>query len=67
MCREAPFSESVAARSRKLTALGFDPLDALPTAFAEAVRARFLVTTDHRLVELGRGTGLTSRSGPGTR
>jgi predicted nucleic acid-binding protein len=51
---EAPFTERVAARAREIGNLGFDPLDALHAAFAEEAGARFLVTTDDRLVVLGQ-------------
>lgn len=47
------FGEETAARSRELAALGFGPLDALHVAFAEEAGARWLVTTDDRLIGLG--------------
>lgn len=49
---------AVERRARALAAGGFAPLDALHTALAEAAGARWLVTTDDRLVRLGRRTGL---------
>jgi predicted nucleic acid-binding protein len=51
---EVPFTEEAAARGRELAGLGFGTLDALHTAFAEAAGARWLVTTDDRLVALGQ-------------
>jgi predicted nucleic acid-binding protein len=48
------FSERVASRSGELAGLGFGPLDALHTAFAEEAGARWLVTTDDRLIALGQ-------------
>lgn len=48
------FSEEAAARARELVEIGFGPLDALHTAFAEDARARWLVTTDDRLIALGQ-------------
>jgi predicted nucleic acid-binding protein len=51
---QAPFTDTVAARAREIGALGFDPLDALHTAFAEEAGARVLVTTDDRLIALGQ-------------
>lgn len=51
---EVAFSEKAAERGRELAKLGFGALDALHTAFAEAAGARWLVTTDDRLVALGQ-------------
>jgi predicted nucleic acid-binding protein len=51
---EVSFSEKAAERGRQLASLGFGTLDALHTAFAEAAGARWLVTTDDRLVTLGQ-------------
>lgn len=51
---EVPFSEKAETRAREILGLGFDVLDALHTAFAEESGARWLVTTDDRLVALGR-------------
>jgi predicted nucleic acid-binding protein len=51
---EVPFSERTETRAREILGLGFDVLDALHTAFAEESGARWLVTTDDRLVALGR-------------
>jgi predicted nucleic acid-binding protein len=51
---EVPFSEKAEKRAREILGLGFDVLDALHTAFAEESGARWLVTTDDRLVALGR-------------
>ncbi len=51
---EVPFTEKAVARGRELTGLGFGPLDALHTAFAEEAGARWLATTDDRLVALGQ-------------
>jgi predicted nucleic acid-binding protein len=51
---EVAFSEEAAERGRELASLGFGTLDALHTAFAEAAGARWLVTTDDRLVALGQ-------------
>jgi predicted nucleic acid-binding protein len=47
------FSEKAALRARELLDRGFGPLDALHTAFAEEAGARWLVTTDDRLIALG--------------
>lgn len=47
-------SERVVSRSEKLNSLGLGPLDALHTAFAEEAGARWLVTTDDRLIALGQ-------------
>jgi predicted nucleic acid-binding protein len=46
-------SEKTAGRSGELTRLGFGALDALHVAFAEEAGARWLVTTDDRLIALG--------------
>jgi hypothetical protein len=51
---EVPFSEKVEARAGEILGLGFDVLDPLHTAFAEASGARWFVTTDDRLVALGQ-------------
>lgn len=48
------FSEKTAARSRELAGLGFGSLDALHAAFAEEAGARWLVTTDDKLIALGQ-------------
>ena len=45
-------SHSATDRARTLAALGFDPLDALHLAFAEASAARWFVTTDDRLLKV---------------
>jgi predicted nucleic acid-binding protein len=50
---DVPFREAIAARARQLEPLGFGPLDALHTAYAEEAGARWLVTTDDRLQSLG--------------
>jgi hypothetical protein len=46
-------SDVTAGRAQQLAGLGFAPLDALHTAFAEAAGARWLATTDDRLIALG--------------
>jgi len=46
-------SPAITARGSELCALGFDTLDGLHLAFAEAAAARWFVTTDDRLVKLG--------------
>lgn len=51
---QVAFSEKAIERGRELMSLGFGKLDALHTAFAEAAGARWLVTTDDRLVALGQ-------------
>lgn len=50
---EVPFSEKAAARARQIQAVGFGVLDALHAAYAEEAGARWLVTTDDRLVASG--------------
>jgi hypothetical protein len=44
-------SAAAAARARELSAIGFEPLDALHLAFAEQALARWFVTTDDRLLK----------------
>jgi PIN domain-containing protein len=51
---EAALTESAAARARELGGLGFSPLDALHTAFAEEAGAALLATTDDGLIALGQ-------------
>ncbi len=51
---EAALTESAAARARELGSLGFSPLDALHTAFAEEAGAVSLATTDDALIALGQ-------------
>jgi len=51
---EIPFSEKAVARARQIEGLGFGVLDALHTAYAEEAGARWLVTTDDRLVASGQ-------------
>lgn len=53
---------AVEERARTLAAAGFAPLDALHAALAEAAGARWLVTTDDRLVRLGQRPGLDLRT-----
>lgn len=47
-------SDQAATRGRELNVLGFEPLDALHLAFAEASAARWFVTTDDRLLRLAQ-------------
>jgi predicted nucleic acid-binding protein len=51
---QVPFSDKAAARGKDLAALGFSGLDALHVAFAEEAGARWLATTDDRLISLGQ-------------
>lgn len=51
---EVPFSDEAVARARQIQALGLGVLDALHAAYAEEAGARWLVTTDDRLVAAGR-------------
>jgi hypothetical protein len=51
---EVPFSDRAIARARRLQGLGFGVLDALHTAYAEEAGARWLATTDDRLVASGQ-------------
>ena len=46
-------TDKAEARGRELVGLGFGPLDAMHAAFAEEAGARWLVTTDDRLVKQG--------------
>ena len=47
-------SPETAGRARELVALGFSPFDALHLAFAERSGARWLATTDDRLLNRSR-------------
>jgi hypothetical protein len=51
---EAALTDSATGRARELGGLGFAPLDALHTAFAEEAGAVWLATTDDRLITLGQ-------------
>jgi predicted nucleic acid-binding protein len=51
---QVPFSDKAVARARQIQALGFGVLDALHAAYAEEAGARWLVTTDDRLVAAGQ-------------
>lgn len=50
---EVALTEKAASRARALVGLGFAPLDALHTAFAEEAGAIWFGTTDDRLIALG--------------
>ena len=51
---EAALTEGAMVRARELGRLGFAPLDALHTAFAEESGADSLATTDDGLIALGQ-------------
>ena len=51
---EATLTESAMARAHELGRLGFAPLDALHTAFAEEAGAYSLATPDDGLIALGQ-------------
>lgn len=51
---EVPFSERAVNRARQIEGLGLGVLDALHTAYAEEAGARWLATTDDRLVAAGQ-------------
>jgi len=49
---EVPLSSAVEGRARALGEVGFRAMDALHIAFAEAAGARWLVTTDDRMLAI---------------
>ena len=51
---EVFLTETTVARARELQGLGFAPLDALHTAFAEESGAAWLATTDDGMIMLGQ-------------
>ena len=51
---EVALTEGATSRARELKELGFTPLDALHTAFAEDSGAAWLATTDDRMIALGQ-------------